>query len=96
MHGGYQKLRIYMLSHQLAVKVHKVTLDLPKFEMYEQGSQIRRSTKSISANIVEGYALRKYKSEYLHYLYIAYGSSEETIEHLRYLGETASFSAEIP
>jgi len=92
--GGYHKLEIYRLSHSLALKVHKLSLTLPKFEMYEEGSQIRRSSKSVSSNIVEGFALRKYKNEYLHYLYRSYGSSEETLEHLRYLFETESFDDE--
>jgi len=93
--GGYQKLEIYQLSHQLAVKVHQLSLCLPKFEFYEEGSQIRRSSKSVSSNIVEGFALRKYKNEYLHYLYRSYGSSEETVEHLRYLFETGSFGDKV-
>ncbi len=90
--GGYRKLEIYKMSHELGVRVHRLTLELPKFEMFEEGGQARRSSKSVSSNIVEGYALRKYKNEYLHYLYRAYGSSEETLEHLRYLFETGSMS----
>ena len=62
--------------------------------MFEEGGQIRRSSKRISASIVEGYALRKYKAEYLHYLYRAYGSAEETIEHLDYLWQTESLTDE--
>lgn len=46
---------------------------------------MRRSSKSVSAQIVEGHALRQYKAEYLHYLARSYGSAEETIEHLHYL-----------
>ena len=68
MEEGYTKLEIYHLSHALGVRVHEMTLQLPKFEMYEEGSQIRRSAKSVSTNIVEGFALRKYKNEYIHYL----------------------------
>ncbi len=90
MDGGYRKLEIYNLAHALAVKVHKMTMHLPKFELYEEGGQIRRSSKSVSAQIVEGYALRKYKNEFLHYLWRAYGSSEETSEHLLFLFETES------
>jgi four helix bundle protein len=60
--------------------------------MYEEGSQVRRSSKSVSAQVVEGHALRQYKAEYLHYLGRAYGSAEETIEHLQYLVETGSAS----
>lgn len=90
MEGGYRKLEVYNLAHTLAVKIHKVTMGFPKFEMYEEGGQIRRSSKSVSAQIVEGYALRKYKNEFLHYLWRAYGSSEETLEHLTFLFETES------
>ena len=92
--GGFRSLRIYQLSHELATKIHAMTLSLPKFELFEEGSQIRRSSKRVSASIVEGYALRKYKGEYLHYLYRAYGSAEETVEHLDYLWETRSVTDE--
>jgi len=89
---GYKKLRIYQLAHDLAIRVHKMSLKLPKFEMFEEGSQIRRSSKSVSSNIVEGYALRRYKQEYIHYLIRALGSSLETVEHLEFLMETESLS----
>ena len=88
---GYRKLEVYKLAHELAVQVHTMSLTLPKFEMFEEGNQIRRSSKSISSNIAEGYALRKYKNEYLYYLYRALGSSEETVEHLHLLFRTKSF-----
>ena len=65
---GYKKLKIYRLAHDLAVRGHKMKVELPKFEMMEEGSQIRRSSKSVSSNIGEGYALRRYKQEYIHYL----------------------------
>jgi four helix bundle protein len=87
---GYKKLRIYTLSHSLGVRVHALTLRLPRFEMYEEGSQARRSSKRVSASIVEGYRHRKYRAEYIRYLYRALGSSDETLEHLEYLSETGS------
>ena len=45
------------------------------------------SSKSVSAQIVEGHALRRYGIEYLRYLSRSYGSAEETMEHLEYIGE---------
>ena len=75
---GYKKLKIYKVSHKLALKVHKLSLDLPKYELYEEGSQIRRSSKSASSNIVEGFSLRIYKKEYIRYLSQSYASSQET------------------
>lgn len=87
---GYEKLKIYSKAHELALRIHKMSLDLPQYELYEEGSQIRRSSKSVSSNIVEGFSLRKYKNEYIRYLSIAYASSEETVEHLDYIFETGS------
>lgn len=85
-----EDLQIYKKAHSLAVEIHKTTFQLPPFEMYEEGSQIRRSSKSICAQIVEGYSLRDYKKEYLHYLSRAYASCRETKEHLGLLFETRS------
>jgi len=59
---SYRKLEIWRLASVLVNDVHRMTLDqLPKFEMYEEGSQIRRSMKSVKSNIVEGYGRRRYK-----------------------------------
>ena len=88
--GGYKRLQVYQLAHRLAVEVHIMSLDLPKFEMFEQGGQIRRSSKSVSAQIVEGFCLRNYKKEFVLYLVRAQASAEETVEHLTMLFETGS------
>jgi four helix bundle protein len=87
---GHQRLEIYVLSHALAVRVHRMTRSLPESEWMEEGRQIRRSSKSAPSNIVEGYALRKYKSKYVFHLHHALGSSEETLEHLKLLYECGS------
>jgi len=88
--SGYRNLEIYQLAHVLGVRIHKVTLTLPAIERYEESPQVRRSSKRISASIVEGFALRKYKDEFLHYLHRALASAEETREHLAYLHDTGS------
>ena len=92
--AGYKKLEIYQRAHQLGVHIHLMTLKLPQFETYEEGSQIRRSSKSVSSNIVEGYCLRKHKKEFLLYLGRSYASTSETIEHLEYIFETSSLKDE--
>jgi four helix bundle protein len=51
---SYKKLDIWKLSKEVVIDIHEMTLKLPKFELYETGSQIRRSSKSIKSNIVEG------------------------------------------
>ena len=65
--------------------IHKLTLCLPKFEQYEEGSQLRRSSKSIVSNIVEGYGRKRYKKEFLKFLTYALASSDETKLHLSYI-----------
>lgn len=75
----------------LSTEVHRMTLEnLPKFELYEQGSQIRRSVKSIRANIVEGYGRRRYKADYIRFLTYAFASCLETEDHLETLHESGS------
>jgi four helix bundle protein len=48
-------LDVWRIARELSIEIHKMTLNLPKFEMYEEGNHIRRSSKSIRSNIVEGY-----------------------------------------
>jgi four helix bundle protein len=93
---SYKNLEIWKLAREIAVEIHEMTLSrLPKFEMYEAGSQIRRSSKSVTANIVEGYGRRYYKQEFIHFLVIALASNDETIEHLETLFETKSLQDEL-
>jgi four helix bundle protein len=91
---SYKDLEIYQLAHRLAIEIHSVSLTLPRFELYEEGSQIRRASKAISANLVEGYTRRKYKADYLRFLTYVHAECNETIEHLELLVATASLSAE--
>ncbi len=92
---SYRNLDIWKLARDLAVDIHNMTLNnLPKFEMYETGSQIRRSSKSTKSNIVEGYGRRYYKQEFIHFLVIALSSNDETMDHLETLFDTKSLTDE--
>ena len=90
--SGYRDLEIYKESRRLAIEVHKISLALPKFEMYEEGSQVRRSSKSVTSMIVEGYGRRRYKADYIKYLIFSQSECDETIVHLDFLFETKSLS----
>lgn len=51
---SYKNLEIWKLAREVSNDIHEMSLNhLPKFEMYEVGSQIRRSSKSVRSNIVE-------------------------------------------
>ena len=93
---SFKNLDIYLLSKELSIKVHSVTVDkLPAFEMYEEGSQIRRSSKSIVSNIVEGFGRRRYKNEFIQFLTYSIASCDETKVHLEILHETGSLKKEL-
>lgn len=91
---SYKKLDIWKLSRELVIDIHKMSMKLPKFELYETGSQIRRSSKSIKSNIVEGYGRRRYKQDFIKFLIYAHSSVDETRDHLETLRETNSLSNE--
>lgn len=63
--------------------------------MYEEGSQIRRASKSIRSNIVEGYGRRRYKNEFIRFITFSIASTDETIDHLETLYETESLTREL-
>jgi len=92
---SYKNLEIWKLANELVKEVHLMTLkNLPRYELYETGSQLRRSSKSVKSNIVEGYGRRIYKQEYIHFLIIAIASNSETIDHLETLFITGSLKDE--
>ncbi|PTN08240.1 four helix bundle protein [Mangrovibacterium marinum] len=75
--SSYHDLDIYKIAFRLALDVHKLSLQLPKFEIYEQGSQVRRSSKSVKDQIVEGYGRKRYKADFIKFLTYAQGSNDE-------------------
>ena len=90
---SYKKLEIWQLARELVIDIHKMTLTkLPKFEMVEEGRQIRKSIKSVKSTITEGYGRRRYKQEFIRFLNYAIASNDETIDHLETLFETESLT----
>jgi len=65
---SYTDLDIYQISLSLFFKVHPSSLLLPKYELYELGSQLRRSSDSVVSNIVEGYGRKRYKADFIRFL----------------------------
>lgn len=90
---SYKKLEIWQIARKLVIDIHKMTLcKLPKFEMFEEGGQIRKSIKSVKSTIVEGYGRRRYKQEFIRFLIYAIASNDETTDHLETLFETESLT----
>ncbi len=72
----FRELKIWEISHQLTLKVYRITKQFPKEETYALTSQIRRSSSSIPTNIAEGCG-RGTNKEFAQFLQIAIGSAYE-------------------
>lgn len=84
---SYKDLEVYTMAFDLAIKVHEVSLKLPKHELYEQGSQVRRSSKSIKNNIVEGYGRKRYKADFVKFLVYSHASLLECVSQLQMIDQ---------
>lgn len=92
---SYKNLEVWQLTRELVIEIHTMTLaKLPKFEMFEEGAQIRRSIKSVKSTIVECYGRRTYKQEFIRFLHYAIASNDESLDHLETLFETGSLKDE--
>ena len=68
---SYKKLEIWNLAREVVIEIHAMTLSLPRFEMFEEGGQIRKSSKTVKACIAEEYGRRRYKQDWIKFLIYA-------------------------
>ena len=78
---SFEELQCYKEARLLRIEVSKFVRTLPKEEEYRLKDQILRSSRSVTANIAEGYGRHHYQ-ENLQFCRIARGSLTETLEHL--------------
>ena len=62
---GYRDLKVYQMAYQLALDIHEVTKMFPKEERYSLTDQIRRSSRSVSANLAEAWKNRRYEKAFI-------------------------------
>ena len=85
----YHRLEVYQKAYKAALEIHRISLKFPEIERFELAAQLRRSTKSIAANIAEGMGKQSSKAEVKRFMYMAIGSCDETrvwLEFARDLG----------
>ena len=75
---NYTDLIVYKQAYGLALDVSRMTRTFPRHEQYELGRQMRNSSRSVAANIVEGWAKRNSSAEFKRHLVIASGEAAET------------------
>lgn len=76
--NGYRDLIVFQKSYKLAMEIFKITISFPKEERYSLTDQIRRSSRSIPANIAESWAKRIYPKVFVNKLTDALGEENET------------------
>ena len=60
MFRGHRDLKVYQAAYKLAMEIFKESKSFPLDERFSLTSQIRRSSRSVAANIAEGYRKRQY------------------------------------
>jgi four helix bundle protein len=75
---SFEDLEVFQKAYRVALEVHRASLTFPRIEQRVLGDQVRRASKSICANIAEGFGKqRSSKLEFKRFLRIAIGSADE-------------------
>ena len=78
-------IQAFRRAYDVSLAIHRATLDFPKIEQFSLANQLRRATKSVCANIAEGFAKQPHsKAEFRRFLSIAIGSCTEIDIWLHY------------
>ena len=91
---SFKDLKVYQESYDLALVINRAILRLPITEKYILVDQMRRASKSIPANIAEGYAKRLSEKEFKRYLLSAIGSCNEMVVHISFTKDLNFWSLE--
>ena len=82
---SFEDLEVFQRAYRLSLEIHQKSLDLPAIEQHALSDQLRRASKSICANVAEGYGRQKQsKAEFKRFLQMAIGSSDEMRVWMRY------------
>jgi four helix bundle protein len=74
----------YQMAYDFSMAIFTISKQFPKEEKYSLTDQITRSSRSICANIAEGWGKRTYENEFKKHLVYSLGSLEETKTWLRF------------
>ena len=82
---SFEDLEVFQKAYRLSLEIHRASLGFPRHEQFALGDQIRRASKSICANIAEGFGRQRLSAaEYRRFLMLALGSAEEMRVWCRY------------
>ena len=92
---SYRDLQVYRLAYASAMDIFRATKSMPPEERFSLSDQIRRSSRSVCANISEGWAQRRYEAKFRNRLSDAEGSASETQTWLDFGKDCGYFKSEL-
>ena len=93
--ASFDDLDVYRRAYAVSLEVHRFSLQFPKIEQAVLADQVRRASKSICANIAEGFGRqRQSRAEYKRFLIMAIGSADEMQVWIRYASDLGYIDAE--
>ena len=82
---SFEDLEVFQRAYRISLEIHRKSLEFPAIEQRALGDQVRRASKSICANVAEGFAKQgSSAAEFKRYLLMATGSSDEMRVWARY------------
>jgi four helix bundle protein len=82
---SFEDLEVFQRAYRMSLEIHRQSLTFPQIEQRVLADQLRRASKSICANVAEGYGRQKRsKAEFKRFLQMAIGSSDEMRVWVRY------------
>lgn len=91
---GFENLTVYKVAYKLAMRIFEITKEFPKEEKYALTDQIRRSSRSVCANLAEAYRKRLYLKHYVSKMSDADGECSETMVWLSFARDCGYLSDE--
>ena len=83
--ASFEDLDVFQRAYKLSIEIHRKSLELPRIEQHALGDQMRRASKSVCANIAEGFGRQQAsKADFRRFLQMATGSSDEMRVWARY------------
>src|SRR5271168_4804202 len=82
---GFEDLEVFRRAYRVSLEVHRASLEFPRIEQFALADQVRRASKSICANLAEGFGRQPVsKPEFRRFVMMALGSADETQVWLLY------------
>jgi four helix bundle protein len=95
MMRGHRDLKVYQLAYKLAMQIFHESKCFPSEERYSLTDQIRRSSRSVTSNIAEGYRKRQYRNAFLSKMADADGEGAETQVWIDFARDCSYWSPEL-